>query len=32
MLAAVGGLLGLVIAAWTTRFLLGFLPTTARRT
>jgi len=29
MLAAVGGLLGLVIAAWTTRFLLGFLPTTA---
>jgi predicted permease len=28
MLAAVGGLLGLVIAAWTTRFLLGFLPTT----
>jgi predicted permease len=28
MLAALGGLLGLVIAAWTTRFLLGFLPTT----
>jgi predicted permease len=27
MLAALGGLLGLVIAAWTTRFLLGFLPT-----
>ena len=27
MLAAIGGLLGLVIAAWTTRFLLGFLPT-----
>jgi predicted permease len=27
MLAAFGGLLGLVIAAWTTRFLLGFLPT-----
>ena len=28
LLAAVGGLLGLVIAAWTTKFLLGFLPTT----
>ena len=28
LLAAFGGLLGLVIAAWTTRFLLGFLPTT----
>jgi putative ABC transport system permease protein len=28
MLSACGGLLGLVIAAWTTRFLLGFLPTT----
>jgi predicted permease len=27
MLAAVGGTLGLVVAAWTTRFLLGFLPT-----
>ena len=27
MLAGIGGLLGLVIAAWTTRFLLGFLPT-----
>src|SRR5204863_1124695 len=26
-LAALGGLLGLVIASWTTRFLLGFLPT-----
>jgi len=26
MLAAVGGLLGLAVAAWTTRFLLGFLP------
>jgi predicted permease len=28
MLAGIGGLLGLVIASWTTRFLLGFLPTT----
>jgi putative ABC transport system permease protein len=28
LLAAFGGLLGLVLAAWTTRFLLGFLPTT----
>jgi predicted permease len=28
MLAAVGGLLGLAVAAWTTRFLLGFLPAT----
>ncbi|MGH9139807.1 MAG: ABC transporter permease, partial [Vicinamibacterales bacterium] len=28
LLAAIGGLLGLVIASWTTRFLLGFLPTT----
>jgi predicted permease len=28
LLAALGGLLGLLIAAWTTRFLLGFLPTT----
>ena len=28
MLAAVGGLLGLAVAAWTTRFLLGFLPST----
>jgi predicted permease len=27
LLAGIGGLLGLVIAAWTTRFLLGFLPT-----
>jgi predicted permease len=27
MLAGIGGLLGLVIAWWTTRFLLGFLPT-----
>jgi predicted permease len=27
LLAAFGGLLGLVVAAWTTRFLLGFLPT-----
>ena len=27
MLAAVGGLLGLGVAAWTTRFLIGFLPT-----
>jgi cell division protein FtsX len=27
MLAGIGGLLGLVIAAWTTKFLLGFLPT-----
>ena len=27
MLAGLGGLLGLVIASWTTRFLLGFLPT-----
>ncbi len=27
LLAVVGGALGLVIAAWTTRFLLGFLPT-----
>jgi predicted permease len=26
MLAAIGGLLGLVIASWTTKFLLGFLP------
>ena len=26
LLAAIGGMLGLVIAAWTTRFLLGFLP------
>jgi predicted permease len=26
MLAAIGGMLGLVIASWTTRFLLGFLP------
>ena len=28
LLAAVGGLLGLAVAAWTTRFLLGFLPAT----
>src|SRR6185295_17164859 len=28
MLAAVGGLLGLAVASWTTRFLLGFLPPT----
>jgi predicted permease len=28
MLAAVGGLVGLALAAWTTRFLIGFLPTT----
>ena len=28
LLAGIGGLLGLVIASWTTRFLLGFLPTT----
>src|SRR6185295_18906997 len=27
VLAGLGGLLGLVIASWTTRFLLGFLPT-----
>jgi predicted permease len=27
MLAGLGGLVGLVIASWTTRFLLGFLPT-----
>jgi len=27
LLAAAGGLLGLVIASWTTRFLLEFLPT-----
>ncbi|MBI3490187.1 MAG: ABC transporter permease [Acidobacteria bacterium] len=27
MLAAFGGLLGLIVAFWTTRFLLGFLPT-----
>ena len=26
LLAAIGGILGLVIAAWTTKFLLGFLP------
>jgi predicted permease len=26
LLAGVGGVLGLVIAAWTTKFLLGFLP------
>ena len=28
LLAAVGGLLGLAVAAWTTRFLIGFLPAT----
>jgi predicted permease len=28
MLAGAGGLLGLGVAAWTTRFLVGFLPTT----
>ncbi len=28
MLAAVGGLLGLAVASWTTRVLLGFLPAT----
>jgi len=27
-LAAIGGIVGLVLAAWTTRFLIGFLPTT----
>jgi predicted permease len=27
MLAAVGGALGLIVASWTTTFLLGFLPT-----
>src|SRR5580765_5290282 len=27
LLAGIGGLLGLLIAWWTTRFLLGFLPT-----
>jgi predicted permease len=27
MLAVIGGLLGLGVASWTTRFLLGFLPT-----
>jgi len=26
LLAAIGGILGLVFASWTTRFLLGFLP------
>jgi predicted permease len=26
LLAGIGGILGLVIASWTTRFLLGFLP------
>jgi predicted permease len=31
MLAAAGGLLGLAVAAWTTRFLLGFLPATGTR-
>jgi len=28
LLAGAGGVLGLMIASWTTRFLLGFLPTT----
>jgi predicted permease len=28
MLAAIGGSVGLALAAWTTRFLIGFLPTT----
>jgi predicted permease len=28
LLAAIGGALGLAVATWTTRFLLGFLPTT----
>jgi predicted permease len=28
MLAAAGGLLGLAVASWTTRFLIGFLPAT----
>jgi putative ABC transport system permease protein len=27
LLAAVGGIAGLLVAAWTTRFLLGYLPT-----
>src|SRR4029077_12002218 len=27
MLAAIGGALGLAVASWTTKFLLGFLPT-----
>jgi putative ABC transport system permease protein len=27
LLAIVGGIIGLVISSWTTRFLLGFLPT-----
>ena len=27
LLAAAGGILGLLVAAWTTRFLLGYLPT-----
>src|SRR5262249_23263374 len=27
MLAAIGGLLGLAVSWWTTKFLLGFLPT-----
>jgi predicted permease len=27
-LAVIGGLVGLILAAWTTRFLLGFLPAT----
>jgi predicted permease len=28
MLAAIGGVVGLALAVWTTRFLIGFLPTT----
>jgi putative ABC transport system permease protein len=28
VLAMLGGLLGLAVASWTTRFLLGFIPTT----
>src|SRR6185436_8746173 len=28
MLAAAGGVLGLAIASWTTRFLIGYLPAT----
>ncbi len=28
VLASAGGLLGLALASWTTRFLIGFLPTT----
>jgi predicted permease len=28
MLAALGGLIGLALAAWTTKFLIGFMPST----